>query len=194
MHKTIISAALTLLAAAGALAVNPQYTKFLGLKYRDNCANFDAGQFQSITGCFDGKTRDTITLFPFDGFRDGEDGPFYYDQWILISKNGTVPSKTVQTYWPELVYEGDLDGNGRDELGVMLCGQMGCWYTYETYTYYGKKWRPFLSVTHYGCNDEDSRDILKRGAKKGQVRVREYNMDGDFTARTYTKSVTRFLK
>lgn len=192
MKNKFILLSLLALSAASAAAINPQYQKFLGLKYRDNCANFEPGNFQSISGVFNGKTRDTLTLFPFDGFRDVD--IFYYDQWILISKNGTVPSKVIESYWPVIMCEGDLDGNGCDEVGYISNWMIGCWSSYKTLTYYRKKWEPFLSVTYYTC-DERMDDILRPGPGKGKVRVREHVWGDDgISVKNYTKSVTRFLR
>lgn len=194
MKKIILTTLATLgVVSAFALSTNPQYTKFQSLKYRDNCTNFTPGEFQSITGCFDGKNRDTLTLFPLDGYRD-YDGTFFYNKWIVISRYGTVPSKAVDSGWPRLVYEGDLDGNGRDEFAVLATGEHGCWCSYRIYTFFNKKVESFLDVTHYDCNDEDLHDIARRGSSRGKVIVSEYNMnDMTFEAKTKTKTVTRFL-
>lgn len=193
MKKILFSLLLCTGAVGGALAVNPQYTKFMGLKYRDRCANFEPGQFQSVTGCFDGRTRDTITLFPLDGYRES-DGTFYYDKWILISKNGTVPSMAIDSYYPELIYEGDLDGNGRDELSVHYSGMMGCWDSVGAFTIEKGKWQAFASATFYACNDDDPEGVFRSGGRKGLVKVREhfFNDDG-IGVKTTTKKITRFL-
>lgn len=200
--KRIFTYFLLAVGVLSAMAVNPQWEKFRNLKYRYPSANFEAGQFQSITGRFDGKTLDTLTLYPLDGEWEegmGESGgrSFMYDKWILISKNGTVPSKSITSYYPTLVYEGDLDGNGRDEFAVMLTGHDGAWCKYNVYTLYGGKVNDFLSVDWWDGNDEDYRGIVTKGAKKGVVKYNTYgwtaNME-NIVKRTKTATVTKFLR
>ncbi len=174
-------------------AVNPQYQKFMGLKYKSPCANFKPGKFQSISGKFDGKNYDTLTLFPLDG--DWDLDTFYYDEWIIISKNGTIPSLKISSFYPELVYEGDLDGNGKDEFGVMLTGQMGCWVSYVVYAYYQGKENVFLDLDWYD-NDEDPTSIVRKGSSKGTVIINYYEWDKNMEnikRRTKTKKITKFL-
>lgn len=190
--KRLLFAVLMLTGVFSAFSVNPQWEKFRNLKYRYPSANFDPGQFPSITGRFNGKTTDTLTLFPYDG--DWLDGEFYYDQWILISKNGTVPSKIINSYYPGLTFEGDLDGNGRDEFGLYLTGMNGAWMTYAVYTVYNNGVKDFLSVQWWDGNEEDPRGIVMKGAKKGQVKYYTYPMDGSFKKRLKTATITKFLK
>ena len=194
--KKILFSVLCGLAAVSAGGVNPQYQKFMNLKYRDNCDNFDPGEFQSISGKFNGKTTDTLTLFPFDGSRDG-DGYFYYDKWVVISKNGTVPSKIVSSYYPELVYEGDLDGNGTDEFGVLLTGQNGTWWTYEAFTVYNGKVQSFAETQWWGGDEEPLSIIMSRGAKRGEVIIRSYGWTSDMSEivmKKATRRITKFMR
>ncbi|MDE7413673.1 MAG: hypothetical protein K2N05_07815 [Muribaculaceae bacterium] len=197
MKKLILTLA-TIISSAAAFGINPQYQKFLGLKYRYPCENFEKGKFQSITGKFNGKTTDTITLFPYDGEWDGDE--FLYDEWILISKNGTVPSKIISSYYPDLVYEGDLDGNGTDEFGVLHTGMMGCWNYYSSFTVYHGKIEPFISVDWYTCDDVNPSIALKSTGTKGKVAVKYYNDNdvvhgsGRIRQHSTTKTITKFLK
>lgn len=198
MKKEILILA-ALLSPVVAFGINPQYQKFLGLKYRYPSANFEKGKFQSITGKFNGKTTDTLTLFPYDGNWDGDpqtgDDIFYYDQWIIISKNGTVPSKIIRSYYPDLIYEGDLDGNGTDEFGVVLTGQHGNWWEYDSFTLHQGKVKPFIDVTWWAGETEDLRIALKPTGTKGKVKVNYYIMDpDDFKMHTTTKTITKYLK
>lgn len=173
-------------------AINPEYQQYLKNKYRNDASNFEAGEFKSIHGCFDGQNDDTLTLFPVSG-QMGDNG-FGYDKWIVVSMNGTIPSKTYQSWWPSIVYEGDLDGNGCDEYGVFLSGQQGCWETYTINTVYKGKNNEFLTIQHYGCNDDEPDSIAEPGKKKGQIKVQEYKwLNDDIQRVKSTKTVTKFL-
>lgn len=207
MKKCYLVMLISLVAlTANALTINPQYTKFLSLKYRTT-GNFGEGDFQSISGCFDGKNRDTLTLFPLDGEYEwcGDESDsndcFYYNKWIVISKYGTVPSTSVNSWYPELVYEGDLDGNGRDEFAVLCTGQHGGWTIYKIYTYYNKKVTDFLTVSHNYAWEENLYNIARPTGKKGKVRIREFDDNPDhainrngYKAIETVRTITKFLK
>lgn len=186
---------LPLLSVFDGYALNPQYKKFLNLNYRSPSFNFSPGEFQSITGRFDGKTVDTLTLFPLDG--DWEDGEFVYYQWVVISKNGTVPSSIVNSVRPELVYEGDLDRNGCDDWGVLITAIHGAWTTYNIYTCYKGKVENFASTTWW-LGDEDPLTIIARqGARRGEVIIGECRWNKDLTEmlKPYkTVKIAKFLK
>lgn len=69
-----------------------------------------------------------------------------------------------------LINEGDLNGDGRDELSVFQAPVRGCAYTMTTWTYYPTGWRRITDpwVIQTGCayiSDEDlqSRIVLEDG-------------------------------
>lgn len=197
--KRILFLLFILTGVASSFAVNPQWEKFRKLQYRYPSGNFEPGKFQSITGCFDGKTKDTITLFPYDGewepdIESGDDY-FFYDKWILISKNKTVPSTIINSYHPVLVFEGDLDGNGRDEFGVLLTGLHGAWCDYCVYTLYNNSLKEFLNVYWWDGNEDDYRGIVRKGSRRGEVKYYTYKHTSDNIRKLLkTVYITKFLK
>lgn len=203
MKRYIIFALITIFVTLShALSINPQWKKFQGLKYRDNCANFEEGCFDSITGFFDGQNEDTLTLYPFDGQYEtmGESGEdiFYYDKWIVISKYGTVPSHIIDSFYPELIYEGDLDLNGKDEFGVLHTGQAGCWWTYSVHTLYQGKVKEFTSFLYHYDEDIDLHDLVKRGKEKGKIVILKGVDDSDrddfCENKPQIRTITKFFK
>jgi hypothetical protein len=115
-----------------------------GLKAKYNIGNLDSfgpdmGQRLSISGDFDGDgTIDTLTEFFCSGLTDKEtckyyDSIEYYDHWFINDMKQTycfiaAKNKLVDTIWISDEYpdfglftlrnEGDLDGNGTDEITI----------------------------------------------------------------------------
>ena len=59
---------------------------------------------------------------------------------------GTAEIPTIQiygAYYPSLVFEGDVDGDGKDEWGTLSTGMNSQWRLYSIYNYDNKtkKWR-----------------------------------------------------
>lgn len=147
---------------------------------------------QSVSGRFDGKTTETITLFPYSGERI--DGEFYYNKWILVSKNGTVGTRIIESYWPEIVFEGDLDGNGKDEFGVLLTGLHGATAFYKLLTVSNGRLVDFLDLGVMADGEEDITSFVRKGNDKGKVFLNymEPTLDGPKRVRK-TVTVTKFL-
>lgn len=158
--------------------INPEYQKHIDRKNVDPVENATQEKLYSVSGRFDGKNRDTITAFPLEESGEQFDDDMIYSQWILVSKNGTVPSRQVETYWPELIYEGDLDGNGCDEFGVLLKGFYGTTAGYNVFTCHNGKLADFLYIDYLRWDDSDTLDTLATPAdKNGRVRL-IYNIPG----------------
>lgn len=179
-----------------ALAINPEYERYLKNCPRNAQGNFDPHNMKSISVRFNGTEIDTLTLFPLSGERDF-DG-FYYNKWIIVSRNATVPSVVVESYWPELIAEGDLDGNGCDEFAISETGRHGCWLSYIVYTCHRSKLHEMISTIWYACDDQPLESIVSPGSQKGIVNVSHYDMhevgEGSILRHDTTKRITKFLK
>jgi hypothetical protein len=70
-----------------------------------------------------------------------------------------------------LVNEGDLDGDGLDELGYAQAPMNGCVFDYYVYTFKNKNWKrliePFLIPT--GCDGTSRADMEKMVLKEGNT-------------------------
>lgn len=197
-HPTLYIVILAILGRLTAAGVTPEYQKYADQAKQYKC--YDPETFPDIAGKFDGVHVDTLSVFPLecDGLTDDDYECF---RWIMVSKNGSVPSKEIETRSPILVYEGDLDGNGTDEFGVLIAGH-SCWCSYSVMTLYKGKMADFDKVTWYACDYPESDVGLSTAFSptdcKGKVKVTYYKMAdssihkiGPFTK---IKKIKKFLK
>lgn len=69
----------------------------------------------TIVGCFNGVDIDTLISEPIDTTKQRA----YWD-WKIYSKNKTVDTLILnQRFIVKMIQEGDLDGNGTEEFGIM---------------------------------------------------------------------------
>lgn len=173
-------------------AVNPTYQEYLIKVERINNSGGESMDSKSVSGRFDGKTTETITLFPYTG--ESIDGEYYYNKWILVSKNGTIDMRVIDSYWPEIVLEGDLDGNGKDEFGVLLTGMHGATALYKILTVSNGRLVDFLDLYVMADGEEDITSFARKGNDKGKIFLNymEPSWDGPQRVRK-TVAVTKFL-
>lgn len=150
-------------------------------KYLNSVKGHD--EKSEIVGNFTGLGIDTLYVqWVGVGDRDG-----YYDHYdyFLRSNNPNIPS--MQLYgtdldMPSLVYEGDVDGDGKDEWGYLPTGFSSQWRQYYIYNYDNKtkKWR---YLYYPGENDKSSLletdvplrtsglEIVEKGPRKGTILI-----------------------
>lgn len=95
----------------------------------------------TIIGCFDGKGIDTLVSEPVSELvKDEYDAGWF---WHVRCLSGRLPALELEDHKQRmscrLVAEGDLDGNGTDEFGV-LSDYLSNWEVYFIYTYSQTKW------------------------------------------------------
>jgi hypothetical protein len=99
---------------------------------------------------------------------------------------------------PKLVYEGDVDGNGRDEWGYIHTWLTSQWRTYRVYTLVGKEWRFLLDPRNELLSTDESFrnsgvEIIEKCDKRGYIKINYSNEGVDKTihdtivAATYTR-------
>lgn len=151
---------------------------------------------QSIIGNFTGKGIDTIYIdYEFDknklskaqrkkyGFGlvaggNAEEGELYY----AVSNNPKLPP--VELFCPNgLVFEGDVDGDGKDEWGYLYTWMTSQWRLYRIYTfdtnsgtwkhlYYGD----LLDTPEYVR--ASGKEIVEKGPRKGLIKINWGAYDG----------------
>lgn len=97
----------------------------------------------------------------------------------LMSPNHSVSPLEIRdsfTIYLYVVQEGDLDGNGTDEIGIRREPEMGNWNDYEVYTYRNNKWYHLLPpimvyATHFYDDLHSGQDVVTPAQKKGYVKV-----------------------
>lgn len=158
-----------------------------------------------ITGNFTGHSIDTIFVLEeeIDSMHNMYDSYKFY----AVSNNPNLP--TIELFGcgyatPLLVFEGDLDGDGKDEWGYLHTWLNSQWRQYRIYNYdeIRKEWR-FL----YYDTDNDGQhllstpefvrasgvDIVEKGPRPGLIKINYGLLDGDYELRdtivkpTYTR-------
>lgn len=197
-QRTLYILILIILGGMTAAGVTPEYQKYANQSKQYNGS--DKELYQDIAGKFDGIHVDTLSVFPLECEKLC-DGSTECNHWIVVSRNGSIPSIEIESLFPILVYEGDLDGNGTDEFGVLMAAN-SCWCSYEVKTLYKGKVTNFDSVTWYACNyleaDAGLSTAFSPTDSKGKVKVIYYKMgDGaiqDIGPFTKIKKIKKFLK
>ena len=118
-------------------------------KYLNSVKGHD--EKEKITGNFTGLGIDTLYIDDEVVVED-EDGCYYY----VKSNNPEIPTIQIYgAYCPSLVFEGDVDGDGKDEWGTLSTWMNSQWRLYSIYNYDNKtkKWR-------YLYDDEGGLDQL----------------------------------
>ena len=135
----------------------------------DHYANID-----TVFGHFRGKGLDTLLFEHRDSM-----------PWRLYSLSGRLAPLDIDcAYMLYVVCEGDLDGNGTDELGIRREQKMGNWQDYNVYTYRNGEWMYLIpSVvlywSHFYKDLNLGQNVVKPANKKGYVQVHYSWFDDD---------------
>lgn len=123
---------------------------------------------ESITGNFTGKELTAMATLVRKGEGAPVDGGTASDYSITFN-DPTIAAVAAGCCEIILVNEGDLDGDGKDELGYGQAPMNGCTFTYHVYSYKSGKWKeaiePFLIPT--GCDGITRNDLQKQVFKEG---------------------------
>jgi SanA protein len=159
--------------------IDPEFKEQLEYLYSSSI-NFAEGHEarDTIVGNFTGKGIDTIYVYTENHFPK-KDEYDQYNAYYAKSNNPELPTIELwgcDDYQPMLVYEGDLDGNGKDEWGYMHTWMTSQWRTYRVYTLVGNEWRYLIdSRCQFLDTGESFRDsgfeVLEKGNRKGYVKI-----------------------
>lgn len=158
----------------------------------------------TIVGNFTGKGIDTLYVFvKFDRNSMFE----IRDKYYAKSNNPALPVLELHgcpEFQPKLVYEGDVDGDGKDEWGYLLTAINSQWRYYRIFNYDSsrKEWR-FL---YYDADDDGESllatpayfrasgvDIVEKGSAPGLIKINYgtfgpiYELRDTIIAPTYTR-------
>ena len=102
--------------------------------------------------------------------------------WRLYNPSGKLVPLYLENAWG--LYEGDLDGNGTDELGIRREQEMGNWQDYNIFTYHHGNWCYLIPSTvllnsHFYDNLNQGQDAAEPANKKGYVHVYYSSFDDD---------------
>jgi hypothetical protein len=132
----------------------------------------------TIIGNFTGNGIDTIYVHREENYSKNNEG----DQRISYYAKSNNPELPVIKLWgcdevsPKLVYEGDVDGNGKDEWGYLHTWMTSQWRVYRIYTLVDKEWRFVLDPTNELLNTDLSFrasgvDIVEKCGRKGYIKI-----------------------
>ena len=128
----------------------------------------------TIVGNFTGMGIDTLFVVEKDSSTNSLDGNIFY----LKSSNKSLPLLNLGLHSgaPELVNEGDLDGNGTIEVGYLPIWTTSQWRTYYVLTFKNGKWCNFIDPNHEYMNTGElirasGKEIVEPSKKKGWIKV-----------------------
>lgn len=120
----------------------------------------DRGELrESISGDFNGDgVMERAELYRLSNGDIAEDCIYFSNDAIK-----PLDSKVFEYSAMYLTNEGDLDGDGADDVGLFLhCGE-SYWGTYAVYSYRGGEWKELLSYGHNpGWNEVPMQELVRR--------------------------------
>ena len=134
----------------------------------------------TIVGNFDGIGIDTLYVDREDCCKEfpscNHEGPNIY---YLVSKSERLPKIRLLAKYnmpPRIVNEGDLDGDGKMEVGYMYTWDISQWRTYRILTFHKKEWRYLIDPQEEYMSTSrvfrlSGNEIAERGKKKGTILV-----------------------
>lgn len=136
-----------------------------------------------IVGNFTGKGNDTLKI---SYYYNNENGYLDLDSERNTNYNSYVYSsnpniRKLQIYYnisPKLVNEGDLDGNGTDEIGILSTWHSSSCRSYEIFTLHKNRWFLITDPIQTAQNLRASGfELAKNGDNKGEIRIKYSNFD-----------------
>ena len=134
----------------------------------------------TIIGNFDGNNIDTLIAEPIDTTVDRS-----LWTWRIYGKSNTVDTLILsQRFIVRLIQEGDFDGNGTAEFGVMRETDAGTWDSYCIYTYDNGEWKYLIEPIwtysdHFYTDLNNGKDVVERANQSGYVTVRFSDIRND---------------
>ena len=143
---------LLVIALTAACSVNDATTPSKHIRMDCNNDNLaERGKLiEFVTGDFNGDGQsEYAALYCFDGCADdnSENGMQIY--CCIRFGNSDIPALYPAWVTSSLTNEGDLNGDGADEIGFLVLEGPSYWGEYRVYTYDTGSWRELVSVSHH---------------------------------------------
>lgn len=142
----------------------------------------DTSMNDTIVGVFDGRRKETLIAELIEE-RTSED--CVVRNWRIVSKSNSIKPMILQNrYSVRFVEEGDLDGNGTDEFGIRVEGDVGMWNSYIVYSCINGEWKVLLDSIftyspHFYEKLDNGKDVVQTTANKGFLRIKFSDVRND---------------
>ena len=142
----------------------------------------DTSMNDTIVGVFDGRRKETLIAELIEE-RTSEN--CVVRNWRIVSKSNSIKPMILQNrYSVRFVEEGDLDGNGTDEFGIRVEGDVGMWNSYIVYSCINGEWKVLLDSIftyspHFYEKLDNGKDVVQTTAKKGFLKIRFSDVRND---------------
>jgi hypothetical protein len=138
---------------------------------------FGHDERDTIVGNFTGKGIDTLYVIEETIEEYGVDS-IDETKFYLKSNNPEIPRQELYgcpICQPRLVLEGDLDGNGTDEVGYLHTWVTSQWRVYRIFTLIKGRWRYLIEgeflITDEGFRSTDE-EVAQPGPQKGRILIK----------------------
>lgn len=141
--------------------------------YKTSGLDYLAQYRDSLIGKFNGIDIDTLIAEPIDTTK----ARARWD-WIIYSKQNSVDTLIItQRFSVKMIQEGDLDGNGTDEVGIRREVEQGTWDSYFIYSYNNGKWQYLINSIwtyspHFYEELNNGNDVAERTDNPNIIKVR----------------------
>lgn len=127
-----------------------------------------------IVGNFTGNGIDTLTIQPLSK----------ENTYIITGLNAQIPAlKITNNICPALVFEGDLDGNGQDEFGILDTWMTSTCRMYRIYTLQDGKWKYLIPPIETSLNLRSSGlELAEPCSIKNKVRIRYSDLNAPLSS------------
>ncbi|MGH1516324.1 hypothetical protein [Chryseobacterium sp. JK1] len=141
--------------------------------------NAQEGSSEKISGDFDGNGTKEYVSAKVTDCSDECDGKC---DTIISFSDTKIPSFTISPAKSGTLYNlGDLNGDGKDEIGFYPDWCTSCWHPFYVYALSKTGWKPMVSPISTHCNqwEEDQFPIKKDPKKKGNVIITSSKWEDD---------------
>ena len=94
------------------------------------------------------------------------------------------------------VFEGDLDGNGTDEIGMAISEGFTYWMSYQVFTVIDNRWQYLTPCCHINSGEADFDSLASPTGQKGYIRLRSVcdirdEEEGDWLGWAYRDTIVQ---
>ena len=96
----------------------------------------------------------------------------------IVFDDSTIAPISSEWCLTDLTDEGDLNGDGRHEIGVRVGGGHSNWGSYTVYTFTNEGWKELITISHYAFQSSPYQDLVRIDPNdKNHLIVKKVNID-----------------